>query len=179
MMRLMLNYLLRVVLAAAVVLPVAWLLMFRMLTGHWIPTWKVDSLAKPVAVRGWTTEGLQLTDGRLLPLPGVTALPKESVALSAGIKRGVEIDGEGRVYGLVNIRRTCGNDPVVQRIVRVDLADVLVFLNEATPTRPLSPQQMDWPQGVRRGFNERRWSVGDLGNFMQWQYEGHLRAENL
>lgn len=175
-MRLTLNYLLSVVFVAAVVLPVAWLLLFRTVTGHWIPIWKFDTLAKPAAVRGWTTEGLQLADGRLLPLTGVTALPKESVALSQGIKRGVEIDEEGRVYGLVNIRRTCGNDPVVQRLVRVDLADVLIFLHEATPTRPLSPEQMDWPQGVRRGFNERGWSVGELGNFMQWQCEGRLAA---
>jgi hypothetical protein len=104
------------------------------------------------------------------------ALPKESVVLSESIKRGVEIDGEGRVYGLVNIRRTCGHDPVVQRVVRVDLGDMLVYLHEATPTRLLTAEQKDWPQIPHGSFAERGWSVGDLGSFLVWQEEGRLAS---
>jgi hypothetical protein len=37
MMRLTLSYLLRVLLVAAVVVPLTWLLMFFALTGHWLP----------------------------------------------------------------------------------------------------------------------------------------------
>ncbi|QIF01469.1 hypothetical protein [Roseimicrobium sp. ORNL1] len=170
MMRLTLSYLLRVLLVAAVVLPVAGLLNFRGLTGHWIPIREVESLSNPIPVKAWTTGGLQLDDGRLLPLPDVMALPEKSAALSEATQRGVEISQDGRVLGLVRVHHWCGNDPVREHVAKVDLADMLIFVGEATPVKPLS----DWQKELRAvnpssRFGKYGWNISQYCTFHSWR----------
>ncbi|RBP40384.1 hypothetical protein DES53_10891 [Roseimicrobium gellanilyticum] len=176
--RRILSYLANVLICAAIVLPIAYVSLFRMVTGQWFPKRQVETLSHPVAVHGWTTEGLQLTDGRLLRLAGVTALPKESMALSEATKRGVEVSQDGRVFALVRVHHWCGNDPVREHIARVDLADMLVFLGEASPVKPLSEWQKELlAAGPSSRFGEHGWNVSHYGIFQGWRFEGRQEDE--
>src|SRR5437667_7091906 len=62
---------------------------------------RVEQLDHPVPVAGWTHAGLRLTDGRILPVPDVVALPKNSTFLSRITARGVEITPDDRIIGLL------------------------------------------------------------------------------
>src|SRR5437016_1823693 len=95
---------------------------FLQLTGRFYPVRKVETLHAPVAIVGWTEEGLHLADHRTMPLLGVRKLPQTSAALTEVVKRGVQIHSDGRVYGLVRIHHWCGYDPVREHIARVDVA---------------------------------------------------------
>jgi hypothetical protein len=141
---------------------------FFMLTGRFTPIHKVESLQTPVAVRGWTAEGLSLSDGRLVSLPGVRALPNMSPALSEMTKRGVEIAHDGRVCGLVRIHHWCGNDPVREHIARVDISDAMMFLHIGQAVAPLP----DADQTVREAggrFTEWGWNISEYMQFQMWQ----------
>ena len=141
---------------------------FFTLTGSLFPVYKVDTLRHPLPVSGWTSEGLTLTDGRTVPLRGVHALPLESVALAQVIGRGVEINADGRVYGLVKVHHWCGNDPVRRHIAKVDIAEMLIFLRVGRPTVPLpEPQSLVKVAGGR--FTESGWRVGEFHDFQLWQ----------
>ena len=97
-------WLLIAVLLVAVVAALPRIGFFR-LTGRFTPVHKIESLQAPVAVKGWTPDGLSLSDGRVVSLPGVHALPSVSAALSEMTKRGVKVTRDGRVYGLVRIHQ--------------------------------------------------------------------------
>jgi hypothetical protein len=137
---------------------------FWQLTGHSYPIKKVDTLTSIVAVSGWTEVGLRLADGRMIQLPGFRRLPKTSAALTEVVRRGVEIDAAGRVYGLIRIHHWCGNDPVREHIAKVDVAKVLAFLQEGDRT---SPAQEGEVTALRAGgtFSEWGWNVSEFSVF--------------
>ena len=76
-------------------------------TGRWFPIRKVDKLRSPTAISGWFEDGLRLTDGRIVQLPGFRKLPTKSGALTHIAQRGAEI---GRWSSL----RPCGSAPRVR-----------------------------------------------------------------
>jgi len=120
----------------------------------------IETLQNPVAVTSWTTNGLNLADGRSVRIPGLLSLPAESVALAEATKRGVQIDADGRVWGLVRIHHWCGNDPVREHIAKVDLSEMMIFLHEGEPDATIS---------------EKGYLVGDyVSTFSEWGWE---RAE--
>jgi len=144
-------------------------LAFYNLTRHWSPIHKVDVLQSPVSVASWSQNGLHLTDGRTLQLPGFRGLPEKSDALTETTKRGVEIGGDGRVYGLISVHHWCGNDPVREHIARVDIADMLMFLGEGDWTKPPSPEALKMSRAKSsRGFSEWGWNVSDFMWFQGW-----------
>jgi hypothetical protein len=98
-----------------------------LLTGRLFPVDIIETLESPVAVITWGTTGLVLADGSTVPLPGIDALPAESDVLTQTTARGVEITPDGRVIGLVRIHHWCGNDPVREHLIRVDIADLLAY----------------------------------------------------
>jgi len=110
---------------------------FYMLTGHFSPVHKIESLETSVAVKSWTTNGFLLLDGHTIRLPGLHSLPGESPALTEITKRGVEISADGRVYGLVRVHHWCGNDPVREHIARVNISDAMMFLHIGQTTSPI------------------------------------------
>jgi hypothetical protein len=141
---------------------------FFMMTGRFAPVHKVESLQSPVAVRGWTAEGLSLSDGRLVSLPGIHALPSVSPALSEMTKRGVEMSRDGRVYGLALIHHWCGNDPVREHIARVDISDAMTFLHIGETVAPVpEPGQTVQEPGGR--FSEWGWNVSEYMQFQMWK----------
>lgn len=137
-----------------------------------IPTRRiVEELRAPVAVVGWTTAGLRLADGRVVLPAGLLALPATSEALAEATGRGVEVAPDGRVVGLVRVHRTCGNDPVRERIVRVDLARFLEFLGEGTTVGPPDPEPAKLRAELGRvdHFSPNGWRVGDYQLFRPWE----------
>ena len=90
-------------------------------------------LHNPVAVDGWNETDLLLADGRRVPLPGFDSIPDRPDFLALATRHGVEVDADGRVYGLLSLAFGCGNAPQPRSFEerRVDLADFLRLLETA------------------------------------------------
>ena len=141
---------------------------FFMLTGRFTPIHKIESLRAPVTVKAWTPDGLSLSDGRMVQLPGVHALPSVSPALTEMTKRGVEVAADGRVYGLVRVHHWCGNDPVREHIARLDISDAMIFLHVGqTVTAVAESDQTVREAGGR--VTEWGWNVSEYMQFQTWQ----------
>ena len=139
------------------------------LTGRWSPISKVDTLHSPVAVTGWSEDGLSLADARIVQLPGFRKLPRVSDALREVTKRGTEIAADGRVYGLVRVHHWCGNDPVREHIARVDVADMLMYLREGEWSTAPSTETLEFASRRSRGrFSEWGWNVSEFTSFKIW-----------
>jgi hypothetical protein len=151
--------------AALVVLP---RIGFFMLTGRFFPIHKIERLNNSVPVKSWTPEGLALSDGRTVLLPGIHALPGVSPALTEMTKRGVEIAPNGNVYGLVRIHHWCGNDPVREDIVRVDLAEAMTFLHVGRTDAPV-PQSDSTAREAGGRFTEWGWNISEYFQFLYWR----------
>ena len=129
---------------------------------------KIDSLNNPVEVKGWKREGIVLVDGRSLQLPGFLSLPDHSVALTAAIKRGIEIAPDGKLYGLMRIHHWCGNDPVREQLARVNISDVMMFLHVGQPASPI-PEADSTARENEAMFTEWGWNVSEFGQFKAWE----------
>jgi len=141
---------------------------FFLLTGSVFPIRRIDTLQNPVAVIGWTFNGLRLADGRTVQLPGLRSLPTASEALAEATKRGVEIRSNGRVLGLVRVHHGCGNDPVTEHMARVDLSDMMTFLRVGEPVGPLHDMQYTAEEPGGR-FTEYGWNVSEFVMFQSWR----------
>lgn len=141
---------------------------FFMLTGHFTPIQKIDTLLNPVTVAKWSSEGLHLADGRTVQLPGVRSLSSDSAALAEATKRGVALDADGRVWGLVRVHHWCGNDPVKMHIARVDLASMMTFLRIGEPVASTTEAEFFnvTPGGT---FTEWGWHIGEFEQFQAWE----------
>ena len=131
----------------------------------------VEVLEHPRSVAGWTEHGLTLSDGSILPLPGIGELPSESIPLAQATQHGVEVDPNGRVIGLVRLHHWCGNDPVRLHLVRVDLAHLLMYFEEGNvdPPRVLP----DYPDALRTYvlFSEYGWDLSQFSEFVWWSHK--------
>jgi len=145
---------------------------FYMITGRLFPIHIIEHLSSPVAVDGWDEDGLQLADGRHIPLPEFSRLPVRSMALSEATRSGVELGLDGRVYGLVRVHHWCGNDPVRKHIARVDLSHMLTYLQEGEmQTPPPDPHwRVDEPGGW---FSDYGW---DVSQFVYFQHAAAFYA---
>jgi hypothetical protein len=141
---------------------------FYMLTGRLLPVHKIESLQAPVAVKGWTTDGLLLVDGRMIQLPSLHSLPGKSPALAEITKRGVEVAADGRVYGLVRVHHWCGNDPVREHIARVNISDAMKFLHIGQTAAPIPEPEFTARETGGR-FSEWGWRISEFMQFEAWQ----------
>jgi hypothetical protein len=144
---------------------------FFWMTGSFFPVRRIDSLQNPVAVTGWSPDGLRLADGRTVQLPGLRSLPTASEALAEATKRGVEIRSNGRVWGLVSVHHWCGNDAVREHLARVDLSDMLTFLHLGEPAAPVHDMEYTAEEPGGR-FTEYGWNVSEFFMFQSWQING-------
>jgi len=145
-------------------------LQFYQLMGRWFSVRIVDVLEAPQTVSGWSEDGLQLTDGRTIQLPGLQKLPTKSAALNEATKRGIEIASDGRVFGLVRVHHWCGNDPVREHISRVNIAELLKFLREGESSITLSKEAMKCVSTNPGGqfLSGHGWDIGEYGDFQSW-----------
>jgi hypothetical protein len=130
----------------------------------------VDSLQSPTAVISWSSDGILLADGRKVQLRGFKSLPTSSQALAEITKRGIEVKGDGSVYGLVRVYHWCGNDPVDEHIARVEMSELLAFLEEGERADPVGPASK-FRIHREMGFSERGW---DVGEFIQFESVGSI-----
>jgi len=140
------------------------------------PVERIDELSHPVAVTHWVPEGLVSTGGDVIRLPGVRLIPSSSPALAELVKRGVEIDVEGRVFGLIHVWHWCGNDPVREHLARVDIARVLIYLGEGGHDAP-AVNPPTWDSTVCR-FCEDGWNLSDFQAFERWSNQVDTPSNN-
>lgn len=95
-----------------------------LLTGSPWPLWYIEELIDPQQVVATRSDGLVLADGRVINLPCIQQIPASNPLLQHALHHGVEVRDDGEVYGLAELRRICGNDPVVYRLIRVNLTDL-------------------------------------------------------
>lgn len=102
--------------------------------GWWWRHSQVETLQPKMIVRSWNGTGLLLEDGRRVLPKGMTTLPIRSDALTAITKRGVQVDADGQVFGLLSLFHTCGNDPVGYDLRKINVAHFLLYHGEGTGT---------------------------------------------
>lgn len=137
----------------------------------------VESLSDPQEVNGWTANGLQLSDGRTVALPGIDELPKESPTLNFAVSHGVELQ-DGRVFTLIEIYHWCGSDPVRKHWVRADLAHALRYTEEVLPVG--DGDQVQWlpnPLGGQIIQNRMLWDASAYYDFMGQEALANQRAQ--
>lgn len=126
----------------------------------------IDRLVDPVAVTGFTTEGVMMASGDLLPWDLGEPLPLDEstrTLLRVLTARGVEIERGGSALVLVPVFHWCGNDPVRRHLARVDLRAALRFLGRRNDPDGSGPLEFPRPQFVEQG-----WLVGDWLAFERW-----------
>jgi len=105
-------------------------LLFMSMTGSFFPVRIEEKLSNPVSAPTWVPDGILIRGGsKVLPL-GMTRLPERSNAIQSILRHGVELHPDGRVFGLVEAHPSCGNDPVVSRLVRVDIGSFLHYIGQ-------------------------------------------------
>ena len=129
--------------------------------GYFWPVSHIDHLKNPVQVDGWGENGLRLADGRTVQLPGFSKLPLESKSLSRAVAEGVEVDANGRVFGLMRIWHWCGNDAMRNDVRRIDLGHLLEFMREGTYARKVSDRDLG-PLVKGGGFREIGWNISEF-----------------
>ncbi len=139
-------------------------------TGRSFPIYRIERLRHPRRVVVVGSGSLVLKGNQRVRLPDHEFFPAHSRrALEWLVERGVEISPDGRVYGLVKIHHWCGNDPVAGEIVRVDVADVLTYLEQGGLYRKC--RQTDPAQVVCHNysgaFSSRGWMVEEYFDFQR------------
>lgn len=99
-----------------------------LLTGMPIPLFQIESLHKPAKIVEIRKDGLLTADGRLLAIKHVSEVSSNLEVLKDAVKKGVEIDPDGYLIGLLKIHHWCGNDPVRYHIGRVNLSWLLALM---------------------------------------------------
>lgn len=135
----------------------------------------IEELKNPVSVVSWNENGLKLQDGSRVQLVGFKLLPKKSVALTEATKRGVEVQRDGQIIGLIRIWHTCGNDPIHEHVVRVDLAQFLTFIGEGERFRERHTRIDRGITDPEMVFCEYGWEIGDYITFKYWRKEEDAR----
>ena len=136
----------------------------------------VESLRRPMEVKGWDSWGLVLKGGSgYVPLDLERPLRIDSAFLREATRRGVELGADGRVYGLVRIYHWCGNDPMGLEIVRLDVADVLRFFDSGGFLCRDHPA-VDRCQNYQGMMSGRGWLVGEYRLYREWTRESVLHA---
>ena len=100
-----------------------------LLTGCPIPLWRIEHLNSPNEVTAVGRSELILRGGRAVALPFIKELPPNNPLFQAALASGVEISESGKLHGLMWVDRSCGNDPVVWRRMRVDLSELAAALH--------------------------------------------------
>lgn len=89
------------------------------------------------------------------------------MALAEATSRGVEIDEQGRVFGLVRVHHWCGNDPVGEHVARVELADLLAFLDEGVRDERSDQELHVARSEAQFNFTKWGWNVSQFRTFMR------------
>jgi hypothetical protein len=126
-----------------------------------------------LAVKSWIEQDLVLRDGRRVPVPGVARLPGSAKALASVTRRGVQIDGAGRVWGIIRTSSGCGNSMWAYYMNRVSVGDVVRFFSDANTNRR-GVSGPDWFDG-----GDGHWNSVQLILFHRWVETGAVSDGQL
>ena len=105
-------------------------LAFYAATGRLLPQMHIETLKDRVDVVDWSDQGLRLADGRTVMPAGMLKFPAKSSLVAPLVRRGVEVAADGKVYGQLERRVTCGNDAVLLDVRRIDIGDFLAYARQ-------------------------------------------------
>lgn len=136
-----------------------------LLTGSPFPTWDLESLNSPVAVISVKADGLLLEDGRTIRLPFAKRIPTDDPLMLAAVEHGVEITGDGKVLGLLSVKRNCGLETCVWYRRRVNLASLAAILlpdnlDESQVSPEVIEHALEMDTGYAPAYRPRRYDEG-------------------
>ena len=126
-------------------------------------TGPTEVLNDPRSVQTVSPHGLILVDGSLVKIPYVAEIPTNLPVLQEAIKRGVEVDRQGHVVGLIKVWHWCGNDPIRSHVGRIDLSGLLLFAG-ARPDQSVPTNEI--PVGEK--IEMRKWGL-NISQYMSMQ----------
>jgi hypothetical protein len=86
---------------------------------------------------------LLLSDGRRVTLPLIRRIPADAPVFRAALERGVEVGGDGGVYGLLTVYPSCGMTSYRYSTLRVHLSDLAGALHpEGIDEGVVSPEEI-------------------------------------
>lgn len=134
------------------------------LTGNPFPTWHLESLNSPIAIKSVKADGLLLADGRTIKLPFVKRIPADDPLMLAAVEHGIEIADDGKVFGLLSVKRSCGYDSLWIRR-RVNLASLAaILLPNNLDDSQVSPEVVEYilemDSDLAPGYRPRRYDEG-------------------
>lgn len=122
------------------------------------PFSSADRLQRPVAVTAVTASALTLADGRRVGLPFIKAIPAENRVFRAALVRGVEVDADGEVYGLLKIRPSCGMTAYRYHLQRTNLSELAgALVPESVDENAVAPD-------LRELLNDNQYPSSDSDN---------------
>lgn len=130
------------------------------------PIFIIERLDHPIPVKGWDEQGLILADGQKVMPKGMKSLPKDFPGMKALTMRGVDLEPDGRVFGLVELFHGCGNDPIRGEYRRVDFGLALTYLGQGESQVPVAKD--DYRPRFGNEIFEEVWRVADAHRFLKF-----------
>ena len=90
------------------------------------PVWNYDRLTNPVMVEDMEGNTFLLSDGRRYSYPQIAYFPTNSVFRQV-VASGVEISGDGRIYGLIDVDHRVHGDKLNFERKKVDVLTVAII----------------------------------------------------
>lgn len=104
-----------------------------------------------------------MADGSVVKIPYVVEVPTNLPLLQEALKRGIEIDQQGHVVGLIKVWHWCGNDPIRSHVGRIDLSGLLLFAG-ARPAEGVSTNHFPASEQI----DLREWGL-NISQYMSMQ----------
>jgi len=141
-----------------------WLWNFRTFGRPWLRRSIHENLCRPMRVAGVDGSCLRLASGETIAFRRPVADERVLALLELAVREGVERTEDGRTVGLMPVQSTCGNDPIGERVLRVDLDEVARFFAEGGANYRGEPEGFLRPPRVGK-FG---WLIGQHHQFTNW-----------
>lgn len=101
-----------------------------------------DVLNAPRLVKSIDGNALILADGGRVPLPFLKRIPGDSFLFRSALERGVEVEANGDVFGLLSVRAICGMTLQHRSVQRINLSELAaVTLPACVDTKGFDPEE--------------------------------------
>lgn len=136
------------------------------LTGSFTPKSEIETLKNPLQVQKITKTSIILENGESVKIKYISEIPVGLKVLNDAVNKGVEIDEEGNVFGLLKIHHWCGNDPIRYHLAKIQLSSLILASGEVHPSeRPKVLSFLSLDNKLR--YTEHGLSISDLVKIYQ------------
>jgi hypothetical protein len=102
-----------------------------------------DVLNHPQAVKSTEKNTLLLADGRHVPLKFLKWAPGDHPIFRSALARGVEIEAKGNIFGLLDVRSSCGVTLQHRYVQRINLSELAAAtLPECVDGKGIDPEDL-------------------------------------